>query len=642
MLIRKNALIVLSVLLIALCVSFRMEDSENTYLLHYKKNIKHLINEQSQLLLEINSQKGSLISDKTTLLLKIKEQRLLLKGLDFWLRYLEPTTYIKINGPLPVEWETEVFEKYEKPYRREGAGFTLAWQYLNETETEKDSLANLIQLAIHAGKVFLNDSITTKLSDPSHFYFCNRLFLLNLSTIYTTGFECPDEESILPELVAMTQSVKSIYESYNTLYPLFQLSSAYLQKYQSLMDFVKSNIGNYQNFDHFTFIKDFVNPLYAINQQHIREYKLSSKSVVDYSLSKANNSIFDKSLYVAQNPKGLYRRISDPKILAEIERLGKLLFYDPILSFNNQRACASCHKSDQAFTDTIVRTNLQLNGQTFLTRNSPSLINSMYNHLIMLDGKHLSLQEQVKAVISNSVEMGETPEHVIKKVLDCKDYKQGFTSLLKYTPEEKELGFDHLASAITFYYGKFSKYTSDFDEAMNNKTEVKDEVKLGFNLFMGKAQCATCHFVPHFNGVKPPYVGSEFEVLGVPADSNYKQLSPDVGRYAMNPAPETHHAFRTGSLRNISKTKPYMHNGVFNSLEQVIEFYNAGGGAGKGLYVPNQTLSSDSLNLSSNEKYLLVQFMKALDEHIVLESPPAVLPLSKNKTFNTRKVGGEF
>jgi cytochrome c peroxidase len=642
MLKRKNVLLVFSVFLIALSVSFRMGDAGMAYAEHYQKTLKQLLAEQNKLLLALKAMPQVLISEKEQLKLKIKDQRLLMKGLDFWLRYLEPTTYKKINGPLPVEWETEVFEKFEKPYRREGAGYTLAWQYLEEEQTLKDSLEHLIQSAQYGTRIFLNDSILNKLNDPSHFYFCNRLFLLNLSAIYTTGFDCPDPESILPELDAALSAVYTIYRAYNTTYPGFQLSTVYLEKYLRLMDFVKSNHNDYGRFDHFTFIKDFVNPLYALNQQHIREYKLSSKSVVDYSLNKNTNSIFDKSLYLAQNPKGLYRRISDPRVLAELERLGKLLFYDPILSFNNQRACASCHKSEQAFTDTLLKTHLQLNTKEFLNRNSPSLLNSMYNHLIMLDGKHLSLQEQVKAVISNSIEMGETPDNALKKVLNCKEYKIGFKALLKYTPEEKELSFDHLSSAITYYYSKFSKHTSAFDRAMNKQDTIGAEVKAGFILFMGKAQCATCHFVPHFNGVKPPYVGSEFEVLGVPADSNYTKLSADVGRYGVNPAPETQNAFRTGSLRNIARTKPYMHNGVFTSLEQVVDFYNAGGGAGRGLSVPNQTLSSDSLNLDANEKYLLVQFMKALNENTVFETPPDKLPISRNTSLNTRLVGGSY
>jgi cytochrome c peroxidase len=177
---------------------------------------------------------------------------------------------------------------------------------------------------------------------------------------------------------------------------------------------------------------------------------------------------------------------------------------------------------------------------------------------------------------------------------------------------------------------------------MNHQIQLNDSEIRGFNLFMSKAQCATCHFVPQFNGVKPPYVGSEFEVLGVPADTNYKSLSKDEGRYTVNPAFETHRAFRTGSLRNSDKTKPYMHNGVFISMEQVIEFYNGGGGAGRGLMISNQTLSADSLNLSIQEKEDLKLFIKTLNEEYFFEKAPEKLPLSKNKNLNNRKVGGLY
>jgi len=137
-------------------------------------------------------------------------------------------------------------------------------------------------------------------------------------------------------------------------------------------------------------------------------------------------------------------------------------------------------------------------------------------------------------------------------------------------------------------------------------------------------------------------VSSEFEVLGVPADKEFKELSVDKGRYGMNPATETDHAFRTGSLRNIAHTKPYMHNGVFTTLDEVIDFYDAGGGVGRGLKVANQTLSSDSLRLSKPEKQDLIAFIQSLDEQILFEAPPSKLPLSKYALLNKRKVGGEY
>lgn len=220
--------------------------------------------------------------------------------------------------------------------------------------------------------------------------------------------------------------------------------------------------------------------------------------------------------------------------------------------------------------------------------------------------------------------------------------KNGFRKLLKFTPQEEEISFDHIASAITFYYAKYSQYYSPFDEAVNGNKPIEGSAKQGFNLFMSKAQCATCHFVPQFNGVKPPYTNSEFEVLGVPHDTSFNSLSNDKGRYEINPAQETNSAFRTGSIRNASFTGPYMHNGVFTNLSEVINFYDAGGGAGRDLIVANQTLSSNSLKLTAEEKDHLLQFILSLNEDIQFEPPPGVLPVSKIEILNNRRVGGEY
>jgi cytochrome c peroxidase len=359
-------------------------------------------------------------------------------------------------------------------------------------------------------------------------------------------------------------------------------------------------------------------------------------------LNKNTTSIFQKTLYNGQNPKGIFLRVKDPEVLDEIDRVGKLLFYDPILSGNNERSCASCHNPKQYFTDTLNSTSLQFNHQGFLTRNSPSLVNVEFNHLLMMDGKHISLQDQTKAVINNPIELGGNEAEILRKVLSCSAYNSAFKKLLKFTPQEKKITFDHIVSAITFYYTKFSKYDAPFDEAMNENTVLDASVKRGFNLFMSKAQCATCHFVPQFNGVKPPYVGSEFEVLGVPEGGAVNRLSGDRGRFEINAANETLHAFRTSTLRNTTFTKPYMHNGVFKTLRQVIDFYDAGGGVGLGLAVENQTLSSDSLKLTDSEKEDLIRFIQSLNEKIPFEEQPEKLPLSKNKILNSRKVGGLY
>jgi len=640
----KNAIFITIVLwMIAISFSFTQNDSNSIYLNNYLNKLKQFEKSEEHLVSVINNLPDiETERAKAEIKNEILKCRLKYKGLDFWLRYLDPLAQKKINGPLPVEWETEVFEKYEKPYKREGAGFTLAWQYLDEDKIEKATLISLIQQSLDATIAFESDSVTKQLQTYHHFYLCNRLYLLNLATIYTSGFDCPDKESIIPELKAMLVEVGNIYSTFNQHFPATPLPQKYLSLYENAKLFVSAQPEDYNSFNHFSFIRDYVNPLFAINQQLIKEYKVMSKSLVDYTLNKQATSIFSKNLYTGQDSKGIFLRVGDTNALAKIDKLGKLLFFDPILSGNNQRSCVSCHKPSHFFTDTNTTTSLQLNYNGFLERNTPTLINAPFNHLLMADGKHFSLHMQAKAVITNPVEMGGTEDKIMEKVLSCDEYKDAFTELLPHTPTEKEISFEHLVSALTLYYSKFSKYNAPFDDAMNKKKAVDKSVVNGFNLFMGKAECATCHFAPFFNGVKPPYVGSEFEVLGTPSDKEYKELSVDKGRFKINPAKETLNAFRTGTIRNAAQTKPYMHNGVFNTMSEVIDFYDGGGGAGRGLKVDNQTLSSDSLHLSSQEKLDLIAFITSLNEIIPTEKYPSKLPKSSHKELNKRKVGGEY
>ncbi|MFT3678535.1 MAG: cytochrome c peroxidase [Chitinophagaceae bacterium] len=637
----KILLVILSLIIAATCFSF-MTRSPDGYRRLYDSRLAGFKSAQQQLLQQIRQADLSKPEQRDAIRSTIHQNRQSLKTLDFWLRYFEPVAYRKLNGPLPVEWETEVFEKFEPPYKRKGSGLTLAELYLDEPIVRNDSLQALIHESIDSLATFEADSITSQLSSFEHFFLANRMFLLNLSGIYTTGFECPDTSRVIPELRSMLHAVKSIYTQYNENFTQYPISPEYLQQYDKLLTFADQQPAAYSAFNHFSFIRDYVNPLFRITQAQIRDHNIYSTNYNDYALSNDCNSIFDKSLFISQNTKGIFSLVEDPEILSEIKKAGKLLFYDPILSGNNKRSCASCHKPTEYFTDTTLATPLRFDGNGYLPRNTPSLINAIFNHLSMLDGKHISLQGQARDVIQNPEEMNSTEQEVVKKVMSCAAYKTAFKKFVKYTPEEKNVSLSHIVSAITYYYADFSHYYSPFDDAMNEGSSVDPVAIRGFNLFMSKAQCATCHFVPHFNGVKPPYIGSEFEVLGTPADAQYKKLSEDKGRYGVNPAEETLHAFRTGTVRNAAFTHPYMHNGVFRTLEELVDFYDGGGGAGRGLNVPNQTLSSDSLKLSAQEKKELIVFMQSLTEKINFEIPPSGLPPSDNRALNTRKVGGEY
>ena len=153
---------------------------------------------------------------------------------------------------------------------------------------------------------------------------------------------------------------------------------------------------------------------------------------------------------------------------------------------------------------------------------------------------------------------------------------------------------------------------------MRGNESFSEDEEAGFNLFAGKAKCATCHFIPLTNGTVPPsFMKSESEVLGVP--NKNKKLDADLGKFELTKAEIHRHSFKTPTIRNIALTAPYMHNGVFKNLEEVVDFYNDGGGKGLGFNLPNQTLPEDKLNLTSLEKQQLIAFMRTLTDQKYLK-----------------------
>jgi cytochrome c peroxidase len=175
-----------------------------------------------------------------------------------------------------------------------------------------------------------------------------------------------------------------------------------------------------------------------------------------------------------------------------------------------------------------------------------------------------------------------------------------------------------IANALASYIRSLVRLNSRFDAYMRgNDKMLSANERSGFNLFMGKARCGTCHFLPLFNGLIPPFfTETESEVLGVPQtnDKRNARLDPDEGKFTLTKSVVHKMAFKTPTLRNIALTAPYMHNGVFKTLADVVNFYNDGGGKGLGIAPPYQTLPLDKLNLSLAEKQQLIAFMKSLTD----------------------------
>ena len=199
------------------------------------------------------------------------------------------------------------------------------------------------------------------------------------------------------------------------------------------------------------------------------------------------------------------------------------------------------------------------------------------------------------------------------RVLENPEYVNAFKNVY-----QKEIDNHLIRNAIASYIMSLTPFNSKFDLNMQGKEQSLSKREInGFNLFMGKGKCATCHFAPLFNGLVPTqFKESEIELIGVPKtkDTIHAAIDDDLGRYNIYKTEERKYFFKTPTVRNIEKTGPYMHNGVYTTLEEIVDFYNKGGAKGLGIELEYQTLPFDKLDLTTKEKEDLVLFMKTLTD----------------------------
>ncbi|MGY0036153.1 cytochrome-c peroxidase [Pedobacter sp. NJ-S-72] len=365
---------------------------------------------------------------------------------------------------------------------------------------------------------------------------------------------------------------------------------------------------DFDSFDRMVFLKSYALPL----QEQLRDFIRSSKS--DFQersiLNYGAKHIFSPDAIPSNVFPGAANRT------AEMAALGKKLFAERSLSGNLKRSCASCHHPDQYFSEQL-KTSAAFDEQSFVSRNAPTLLYSGFQYSQFWDGRAKSLQEQIKAVISNPVEMNGKHQVIATELSKSEDYRNDFRRVFPGLT----INIETIADALAAYVGELNPRNSAFDRYMNGDSKaMKTSAIKGFNLFMGKAACGSCHFAPLFNGLIPPYYKlTEYEVLGTPANADFKQVKKDMDRGRHDfffPINYYEAAFKTPTVRNVEMTAPYMHNGGFKDLYQVVDFYNKGGGAGLGLDLPGQTLSAKPLNLSEKEMKDIVDFMKSLTDNL--------------------------
>jgi len=285
---------------------------------------------------------------------------------------------------------------------------------------------------------------------------------------------------------------------------------------------------------------------------------------------------------------------------AKVE-LGKLLFFDTRLSKGNAISCAFCHNPGTGWADARQFSVGVGGGQG--GRQAPTVLNTGYQAVQFWDGRAGSLEEQALGPIQNPIEMAETLPNVVKKLGAVPEYKARFKAVFG-----TDVSAEGVARAIAAFERTVVSTNSAFDKHQaGDKAAMGEAAVRGLALFTGKARCALCH-----NG--PNFTDNRFHNLGVPQAGPLKE---DVGRYAVTRQDQDRGAFKTPTLRSVALTAPYMHDGVFKTLEEVIEFYNKGGEA-----VPGKDVFMTPLNLSDQEKKDLVEFLKALTGELLKVSAP--------------------
>jgi cytochrome c peroxidase len=244
-------------------------------------------------------------------------------------------------------------------------------------------------------------------------------------------------------------------------------------------------------------------------------------------------------------------------------------------------------------------------------------VNAALQPALFDDERAHTLEQQVAVVLANADEMGSSTDTVVQRVAADSTYRAAFAAAFAAPPDRAVMSVT-LRIAIASYVRSLVALNSPFDRAVRgDSAAMSPEARRGFTVFMGKGRCGTCHFAPLFNGTQPPtFQSSDPEIIGVPEQPALQRarLDPDSGRSLIDRVPSHAFAFRVPTVRNVALTAPYMHNGAYHTLEDVIAFYNAGGATGIGIDLPYQTLFVQPLQLTPAEQNELIAFLRSLTD----------------------------
>lgn len=294
---------------------------------------------------------------------------------------------------------------------------------------------------------------------------------------------------------------------------------------------------------------------------------------------------------------------SDNPMTEEGVELGKKLFYDPILSQNNTHSCASCHFQSKSFSDPS-QFSVGVNGAVG-DKNASTLVNLAWNTFNFWDGRVKSLEDQALDPITNVQELHTSWREVILKLKDRQDYREMFSKAFN------TVDFDslHVVKAIAQFERTLISGNSKYDRFVNDELDLTTSERRGLQIFNSeKGDCFHCHSYPLFTS-------NDFHNNGLDED-----FSMHNGRMDITNDPFDKGKFKSPSLRNVELTAPYMHDGRFQTLEEVIEHYNFGGHQSTTID-PLMKKVGIGLGLTSEEKNDLINFLKTLTDSTFINNP---------------------
>jgi cytochrome c peroxidase len=595
---KKQISLILSVAILVLFSCKSETKAELEPLVRFDKVQTYVIDNLQQSLDLLDQIKTS--ENKEESIKLFKNARIAFKKAEPFGAYLTAENTLRVNGP-PLPIYSEDSGSILPP-----TGLQAIEETLFEEEIDRAKLISQINITQGFMRYILRDAKELSMYDRRFFIPLHQQ-LLRIFTLGLSGFDTPTSLWGIEESIVCLESFKDVYQIGigDTISTLNQdLNGRFLKNIDDAILYIQKN-KDFESFDRYTFGREHLNKL-------TKDW-IQIRKTFGYTPPNALAINFDAPTFFEENSfnEDFFRLTYNRNPSKEAIELGKSLFNDKRLSANGDLSCVSCHNVGLAYQDGLRVARGKNNIE--LERNTPTLINTIYQKKFFWDGTAPGLQNQITSVFDNENEFDNNAHSIMASTVlqDSVYIKQ-----MKAAYPNKKIKRSLIVRALAAYTSTLNAMNSRFDRNMRGEiSDFTDKERLGMNLYMGKALCATCHFIPLTNGTVPPlFLETEKEIIGVPKTAANKELDEDVGFYTVFKEDIHKFMFKTPTVRNAELTAPYMHNGAYNTLEEVMGFYNKGGGGGLGFDLPHQTLPFDNLNLTEEEIDALIAFTKTLTD----------------------------